>query len=143
MGRKRPEPRPAPRRSPLPGPDDGPPLARATDPQTSHDAAEAARRRRMSQCLRMLQAYGAAGTRGCTADEAAEYAGLRDPGRNVCYWHRASDLRDKLLITSLDPPRRRLGFSGHSQDVKVITEAGKLALALMIIPADTPRKANT
>lgn len=118
--------RPPPRRAPVP--------ARATDPGTSHAAAADRRRVRESQCLQMLAAYVAAGEQGCTADEAAEWAGLRDPLRSVCFWHRASDLRDMLLITSLDPPRRRLGYSGRPQDVKVITEAGRAAHAARALP---------
>jgi hypothetical protein len=130
MGRKPPPPRPSPR--------EWPPAARSDDPQTSHDGAADAARRRASQCLRMLEAYLYAGERGCTADEAAEFAGLRDPARNVCYWHRASDLRDKLLIVSFDPPRKRLGYAGSAQDVKVITDAGRVALALQSI--DIPKQ---
>ncbi len=131
MGRKRPVPRSTPRRAPL---DDGPPLAREGDPQTSHDGAADAKARRASQCLRMLAAYVAAGDRGCTADEAAQWAGLRNPALNVCYWHRASDLRDRYLISSLDPARKRLGYAGSAQDVKVITEAGKVAHAMGVLP---------
>lgn len=105
-------------------------LARAADPDTSHEAA-----RRLStgksQCLILLRVHYTAGRYpegyGLTDYQAATAAGIAEPG--VCWWHRCSDLRKLGLIewaTRPDgTPVKRLGPNGRDVRVSVITEAGR------------------
>jgi hypothetical protein len=97
-------------------PDPGPPLARATDPATSHEAAEDVRPRRKSRkalLLAVFRAYGA-----LTAEQACALAGLEVGG-----WKRCSELVGEGKLRRTGETRQNL--SGSDADV------------LMAVP-DTP-----
>ncbi|QBQ71288.1 MerR-like helix-turn-helix DNA binding domain protein [Mycobacterium phage Daegal] len=104
--------------------------ARTADPATSHNAARANRASRQSHKRMMLAGFALFPVNGCTDAEAAESAGLMQPG--VCWWHRASDLRDAGLIawkTRADGTRVTVrGPNGVRVGVSVITDAGRDAV---------------
>lgn len=95
-------------------------LARATDPLTSHIAAEPSATR-YAQAEHLLSAF--AGVKGgLTAEEAAEKVALTHTG----YWKRISELLragylqvDRFEVT-------RMGSSGRPQRVLHITARGEM-----------------
>lgn len=109
---------------PVPRSDDlplfaAPPIARSTDKATSHAAAEALESRGMV-IGHVLRAFGGAGERGATASEIEAVVPV--PGA----WKRVSDC--ERLGWVRDSGLTRVGASGRSQAVRVITDAGRLAL---------------
>ena len=108
------------------------PIARASDPGTSHAGATAVQPRRGTQKFRILEAYylerqdGGWYMTGLTADEAAEAAGLTHVG----YWKRVSDLLTEGLLQPVHLPDTpdvdvtRPGRSGSLQRVLTISQAG-------------------
>jgi len=97
------------------------PLARASDPATSHQAGHEVRETRKSLASLLLVAYQAAYPRGLTDEEAAQAAGVLATG----YWKRCSDLRKSALIVPTGETRE--ASSGMHQDVCVCTDAGRIA----------------
>lgn len=97
------------------------PLARATDPGTSHAAAQAVRIRAASQKARLLKAYSSFPD-GLTDDEAGKSAGLEGSG----YWKRCSELRSNGWISRTGEVRA--GDSGMAQEVCRITDSGRAAI---------------
>ena len=89
--------------------DADPPHARATDPDTSHEAAEKLTPK-MEMKRRLLAAF--ADGRHLTAEEAAQLAGYR-PEHGA--WKRVSDLISAGLLE--DTGKRRVGRSGRLQRV--------------------------
>lgn len=104
----------------------GKPLARATDPATSHAGAMAVRLRAGSQKHALLMEVYRHGA--LTADEAGNAADLLHTG----YWKRISDLLNEgLLEPVLDSsgyPLTRPGRSGSGQRVLQVTDRGREAL---------------
>jgi hypothetical protein len=100
---------------------DGPPVARTTDPGTSHQAAKAVRVHAASQKARLLRAY-ADEPNGMTDEEAAAATGLGDSG----YWKRCSELRSMGWIARTG--HTRVGKTGMAQEVCAITESGRVVL---------------
>lgn len=84
------------------------PLARASDPQTSHQAARAVRVTARNQCGRALTLIA---HHGYTADELYEEEGIR--------WQRVSDLRSLGLIE----PRRRANGAEDTRPTRAGTQA--------------------
>lgn len=68
------------------------PIARATDPQTSQDAAAKTEPRRGTQASQLLALYRAYGHKGLTDAEAETYSLIKGA------WKRCSDLRNAGLI---------------------------------------------
>lgn len=97
------------------------PLARATDPATSHEGARAVRLRASSQAAKLLRCYAAAGERGMTSEEAGIAAGLAIPG--CSYWRRVSYLAEHGLIEQTD--ETRTSGAGCAQRVLRITDDGR------------------
>ena len=97
------------------------PLFRATDPQTSRDAATQVAPRRGSQMARLLAEYSVASL-GLTDDQAGDRAGLTNG-----YWKRCADLRRLGYIT--DTGTTRLSNQGCLAMVCVITALGTQALS--------------
>jgi len=97
------------------------PMARKSDPSTSHVAGFSVSFRAGSQKAMMLNAYFHAKERGLTDEEAGAFTGL-DMKRGCCYWKRASELRQALLIKPNGETRR--SQAGEEQRVCVITEEG-------------------
>lgn len=95
--------------------------ARASDPQTSKDAAKL---RTGSQKYLLLVEYAAA--EDLTDEEAAIRAGLADKV-GCCWWHRSSDLREDGLIEATGAVR--VGRTGEERMVCAITDEGRRALA--------------
>lgn len=105
----------------------GAPIARTSDPETSHAGASDVRLRAGSQKALLLVVFQAH-PNGLTADEAGRLSGLEHTG----YWKRVSDLlRAGLLVEALDSsgyPATRPGRSGSAQRVLRITDRGREAL---------------
>lgn len=99
---------------------DLPPVARNTDPSTSH-AAVPDRAKRGSDMMRLLDTYKAFGR---TDEEAAVASGMGTDGGH--YTKRCSDLRNGGYIQATGDSRR--GSSGKQQRVCVITPKGHEAL---------------
>ena len=95
------------------------PVARTSDPETSHEAGEAVRRTSGTIRRALLLAY-AAHPAGLTDEEAGDIVG-RDGA-----WKRCSDLRRDGLIVPLTTGRR--ASSGAIQRVCAITSKGREAL---------------
>ena len=93
-------------------------LARRSDPETSHRAAENAAMRSGSHKALLLIAYGYA-ENGYTDEEAASVAGLSHIG----FWKRCSDLRNLGFIIPNGLERRV--SSGLMAQVCEITLEGK------------------
>jgi hypothetical protein len=111
-------------RKPAPRTDDLPlfgevPKARATDPATSHDAAEAVRVRSGTAKHKLLKAYAQAGAAGLTDEEAAVAAGLSLASE---YATRCSELTKLGLLAPTD--LTRVGSSGQARIVRRITAQG-------------------
>lgn len=104
------------------------PAARATDPETSHIAAEDSTARKHHRRL-MLAAYWNNRTRAISDHEAADDAGLLIEG--ICWWKRASDLRAQGLIewaTDRDGKKvTAMGMHGRPVGLCVLTRAGRRA----------------
>ena len=101
------------------------PLARRTDPETSHKGGDSVRFRSTSQKARLLRVY--AEKHEATDFTAAQEAGVFRVG--VCYWKRCSELRSLGLIA----PTGRVGPgpSGEDQQICAITGEGiRVALEL-------------
>ena len=99
------------------------PKARATDPATSHDAAESARLsvRTGSQRRKLLDAYKDAPD-GLTHEEAATAAGISLASE---YSTRCSELFNAGYLASTG--EKRVGRAGHDRAVFRITDAGRQA----------------
>ena len=96
------------------------PLARTTDPATSHAGAASVRFRSSSQKGRLLAAFAAG---PAIAEEAAQRARLGHVG----YWKRVSELlADGLIEETGDTARSR---AGEACRIYRITAAGTAALA--------------
>lgn len=93
-------------------------LARASDPATSHEAAEWVAPRSGSQKAKLLLAHRAHRQQGLTDEEAAREAGLLGSG----FWKRCSELRNAGLIAETGEQRR--GSSGLMAQVCRITARG-------------------
>jgi hypothetical protein len=94
-------------------------LHRATDGDTSREAARSVSMRSGSQKARLLDVYANSGV--LTDDEAADRAGLlTKPG--CCWWHRCSDLRKEGLIVQVNIKTSKL--TGEERMGCVITERG-------------------
>jgi hypothetical protein len=84
-----------------------PPVARASDPATSHNAARAIepkRGTRMSEVLGLLRAH----PRGLTAQEVERFLSYRDvtTGKMVTgWWKRLSDLKAAKLVRATGEER--------------------------------------
>lgn len=102
------------------------PLARASDPATSHRAAKSAAIRSGSQKHTLLRAYAMAGGVGLTDEEAASVTRL-DQARSCCWWKRCSELRQAGYIS--DTGRTRTSVAGEQRMVCEITAAGRAAVA--------------
>lgn len=103
------------------------PLARRTDPATSHRAAGAVEvhyLRPGSQKMALMLAYRDAGPSGLTDEEAGNRSGLA--ARGAGYWKRCSELRRAGWITRLG--ETRVAQTGMDQDVCVITPDGIAAI---------------
>lgn len=101
-------------------------LARASDPETSKEAAQAHRYRRGSQKYQLLVAYLQAhqdGLIGLTDEDAASRAGLTQVG----FWKRCSDLRSDGMIAPTG--RTFVLASGLVGQICSITPAGILLLS--------------
>ena len=100
------------------------PKARATDPATSHDAAESARLsvRTGSQRAKLLAAFCEAGAAGLTHEEAALAAGISLASE---YSTRCSELFNAEYIASTG--EKRVGLRGLDRAVFRITDAGRKA----------------
>lgn len=95
------------------------PLARTTDPATSHAGAASVRFRSSSQKGRLLAAFA---TGPAIAEEAAQRARLQHVG----YWKRVSELlADGLIEETGDTARSR---AGEACRIYRITAAGTAAL---------------
>lgn len=97
------------------------PVARASDPETSHDAGEAVRQTSGTIRRALLLAY-AANPAGLTDEEAGDIVG-RDGA-----WKRCSDLRKVKPPLIAPTGELRKGSSGHAMRVCAITDAGREAL---------------
>ena len=98
----------------------GQPLARTSDPQTAHDAANVAKSSTAANRLRVLIAHRDAGERGLTGDELAAATG--EPYA-VIGPRRPSLAEDGLIVaTNVRRPSNR----GVMQQVFCITEAGRI-----------------
>ena len=93
-------------------------LARATDPMTSHLAAEETTTKVTHRDALLFTFEGKKW--GQTADEAAKEAGLLDTG----YWKRISDLHTAGLLVEDQFESTRPGRSGRLQRVLHITAKG-------------------
>lgn len=100
--------------------------SRATDPHTSHAAAEAIRVTARNQRGRLLRAY-AGRPLGLTDDEAQACAA--DVSELSCYWKRCSELRAAGLIVATGETRK--GRAGVDRLVCALTSTGKAALRAM------------
>ena len=108
-----------------------PPAARATDPSTSHQAAERTIGRQ-SQMITLLRAYAAAAD-GLTNEEAGLATGLADDP-TICYWKRCSELLQMEYIAPRitdGSVKKRMSRSGRRQRVNAITATGTMLLDYM------------
>jgi hypothetical protein len=100
------------------------PLFRNTDPVTSKSAGESVSKRRPSQQVVLLRAYGINamnGHQGLTDEMAGIYTNfIRKPG--CCYWKRCSELRAKGYIKPTG--EFRVSAAGEQQRVCRITLEG-------------------
>ena len=99
------------------------PLARNTDPQTSHAAAEKINVRAGTHRALLLAEYWKE-PGGLTDEEAGERSGLK--ARGVGYWKRCSDLRNLELVANTGETRK--GSQGTEQMVCKITLEGLKAM---------------
>lgn len=97
-----------------------PPVARNTDPATSHMAAAQIDGKRPTQMILMLLAY--ADWSALTDEQAASRAGLSHTG----YWKRCSDLRSLGLIAPTGDTA--VASSGMQQQVCRLTVEGHAAI---------------
>lgn len=97
------------------------PLARTSDPATSHQAAASVRLRTGSQKWRLLEAFFAGGP--AIAEQAARRANLLRAG----YWKRVSELLADGLI--YDTGETALSTAGEACRVYRITADGCTAVA--------------
>ena len=95
------------------------PLFRASDPDTSREAAQDAKLRAGSQCAILLEQYWY-DRRGLTDEEAGVKSGLDKRGAG--WWKRCADLRRLGYI--VDTGVRRELSSGSKGMVCVLTEKG-------------------
>lgn len=103
---------------------------RHPDYETSVQGAYVSRAAKESQALRLLSAWGTAGTEGFTYAEAVEVAGI--PDGEGCPWKRAGELRERGLLEWLRDEdgkivkRRNERYRAMvNQGVSVITLAGR------------------
>jgi DNA-binding transcriptional ArsR family regulator len=97
-----------------------PPRARASDPGTSHQAAEAAKETAGTQRIRILR-HLSTEPRGLTADQLETRMGWDSAHR------RLKELKDQGLVRRM-PDYRRMTRRGCLADVWAITEAGRTYL---------------
>lgn len=98
-----------------------PPVARSTDPETSHIAERLITSRRPSQMLRLLAAYG---TQPLTDEEASIITGVRHQSATK----RCADLRNGGLIEPTGDTA--LGSARMPQRICRITDEGRRVLAV-------------
>jgi hypothetical protein len=100
------------------------PTARASDPATSHDAAESARInvRTGSQRRKLLDAFKEAGDAGLTHEQAATAAGISLSSE---YSTRCSELSNAKYLEATG--EKRVGLRGLDRAVFRITDAGREA----------------
>lgn len=106
-------------------PDDslfGAPMARNTDPVTSHLGALDVKPRAGSQAMLLLEQYALEPL----TDEEAGYNSKLAMRPKCCYWKRCSDLRDFGLIAPNGT--KRMSSAGSLMMVCEITPAGRRAL---------------
>lgn len=99
-------------------------LARATDPDTSHEAAKMLAGGAGTMRRDLLRVFAMERVGGYTAEEAADYAGYT-PADGA--WKRVSDLLNAKLV-QVDVGHERRGRSGRMQRVLRITDLGREAL---------------
>ena len=100
-----------------------PPMARNTDPATSHNGARSVTIRKNSQKHELLAVFARTEHRftGLTSWDAGELSGLADrPG--CCYWKRISEL---AADGYLEPIGTRRVATGEEQRVYRITDKGR------------------
>jgi hypothetical protein len=100
------------------------PKARASDPATSHDAAESARLnvRTGSQRRKLLDAFACHGDAGLTHEQAARIAGISLASE---YATRCSELLNAGYLEATG--EKRVGASGLDRAVFRITDTGRQA----------------
>jgi hypothetical protein len=100
------------------------PKARASDPATSHEAAESARLnvRTGSQRRKLLDAFKEAGDAGLTHEQAAMAAGISLASE---YSTRCSELSNAKFLEATG--EKRVGSRGLDRAVFRITDAGRKA----------------
>jgi hypothetical protein len=96
-------------------------FSRASDPETSHEAAQASLPGWMTHAMQILPAFLDA---DLNAYEASVKSGMID--RSACPWHRVSDLKRLGLIEPTGEKRR--GATDRMQMVHRITDKGRSAL---------------
>lgn len=96
--------------------------SRASDPGTSHAAAQSIIVSAKNQRGKLLRVYGGVDF-GLTDDEAQERSGVSP---HSCYWKRCSELRDGGYIAPTG--RTRTGRAGVQRIVCQITDEGRRAL---------------
>jgi len=97
----------------------GQPLARTSDPQTAHDAANVAKSAAAHNRIKALHAHAAAGEHGLTGDELELATGL--PYEVIGPRRPALEAEGLIVKAGVTRPNRR----GNAQQVYVITEAGR------------------
>lgn len=102
--------------------------AKATDPATSHTAANGGAIRKGTQRHLLLKAWAAYGAEGLTDEEAMILADGVSPMSE--YAKRSSELRDAGLI--IPTGETRPGSSGTERMVSRITELGLATLAAIL-----------
>ncbi len=96
-------------------------FARASDPETSREAAQGSLPGWMTHAMQILPAFLHA---DLPAYEASVKSGMID--RSACPWHRVSDLKRLGLIEPTGEKRK--GATDRMQMVHRITEKGRAAL---------------
>ena len=96
-------------------------FARASDPETSSEAAQGSLPGWMSHAMQILPAFASA---ELNAYEASVKSGMIE--RSACPWHRVSDLKRLGLIEPTG--EKRVGATDRMQMVYRITDKGRTAL---------------
>jgi hypothetical protein len=95
---------------------------RNDDYATSVEGAADVAKRSPNQRTRLLSAFFYADEKGLTDEEAAQACGLLAS----CYWKRCGELRADNFIAFTG--ETRVGQSGISRNISVITQHGKFAI---------------
>lgn len=99
--------------------------ARRSDPETSHDGAEAVRWRSGNHKIAILNAYRHTG-KPLSDREAWQNSALRDK-HSCCWWKRCSELRDLGMIEVVSTTVCQA--TGSRVQRCAITDKGRLALS--------------